>query len=145
MHTNDTHAHLDDAARRATKIKEVRAESKNNILLDAGDVFSGDLYFTKWQGLADLKLMNLMKYDAMTFGNHEFDKGPSVLRQFLTGDASDVDAKNRHQFEKPAFPIVSSNVDVSKEKQLSSLVKKPVTFKAGEKKKLGFTHTSCLM
>ena len=28
MHTNDTHAHLDDAARRATKIKEVRAESK---------------------------------------------------------------------------------------------------------------------
>ena len=67
--------------------------------------------------------MNLMKYDAMTFGNHEFDKGPSVLRQFLTGDASDVDAKNRHQFEKPAFPIVSSNVDVSKEKQLSGLVK----------------------
>lgn len=137
MHTNDTHAHLDDAARRATKIKEVRAESKNNILLDAGDVFSGDLYFTKWQGLADLKLMNLMKYDAMTFGNHEFDKGPSVLRQFLTGDASDVDAKNRHQFEKPAFPIVSSNVDVSKEKQLSGLVKKPATFKAGEKKEAG--------
>lgn len=93
MHTNDTHAHLDDAARRATKIKEVRAQSENNILLDAGDVFSGDLYFTKWQGLADLKLMNLMKYDAMTFGNHEFDKGPSVLRQFLTGDASSVDAK----------------------------------------------------
>nr|MDF9459634.1 metallophosphoesterase [Bacillus pumilus] len=137
MHTNDTHAHLDEAARRATKIKEIRAESKNNILLDAGDVFSGDLYFTKWQGLADLKLMNLMKYDAMTFGNHEFDKGPSVLRQFLTGDASDVDPKNRHQFEKPRFPVVSSNVDVSKEKQLSDLVKKPASFKAGEKKEAG--------
>ena len=95
------------------------------------------LYFTKWQGLADLKLMNLMKYDAMTFGNHEFDKGPTVLRQFLTGDASSVDAKNRHQFEKPHFPIVSSNVNVSKEKQLRDLVKKPATFKAGEKKEAG--------
>ncbi|MGE6631720.1 multifunctional 2',3'-cyclic-nucleotide 2'-phosphodiesterase/3'-nucleotidase/5'-nucleotidase [Bacillus sp. NPDC077027] len=137
MHTNDTHAHLDDAARRATKVKEVRANNENNILLDAGDVFSGDLYFTKWQGLADMKLMNLMKYDAMTFGNHEFDQGPSTLRQFLTGDASTVDANNRHGFEKPDFPIVSSNVDVSKEKQLRDLVKKPTTFKAGKKKKSG--------
>lgn len=60
MHTNDTHAHLDDAARRMTKINEVRSETNHNILLDAGDVFSGDLYFTKWNGLADLKIMNMM-------------------------------------------------------------------------------------
>lgn len=66
MHTNDTHAHLDNAARRMTKIKEIRSETDRSILLDAGDVFSGDLYFTKWQGLADLKLMNSMGYDAMT-------------------------------------------------------------------------------
>lgn len=56
MHTNDTHAHLDNAARRMTKIKEIRSETDRSILLDAGDVFSGDLYFTKWQGLADLKI-----------------------------------------------------------------------------------------
>lgn len=49
-----------------TKIKEIRSETDRSILLDAGDVFSGDLYFTKWQGLADLKLMNSMGYDAMT-------------------------------------------------------------------------------
>ncbi|MCY8819155.1 metallophosphoesterase, partial [Bacillus atrophaeus] len=74
MHTNDTHAHLDDAARRMTKVNEVRNETDHNLLLDAGDVFSGDLYFTKWNGLADLQFMNKMGYDAMTFGNHEFDK-----------------------------------------------------------------------
>ncbi|MEK3806132.1 bifunctional 2',3'-cyclic-nucleotide 2'-phosphodiesterase/3'-nucleotidase [Bacillus sp. FSL H8-0547] len=110
MHTNDTHAHLDDVARRVTKVKEVRAAEENSILLDAGDVFSGDLYFTRWNGLADVEFMNMMQYDAMTFGNHEFDKGPDALRAFI---------------EKAKFPIVSSNVDVSKEPKLSDLVKSP--------------------
>ncbi|MGN9864008.1 multifunctional 2',3'-cyclic-nucleotide 2'-phosphodiesterase/3'-nucleotidase/5'-nucleotidase [Bacillus swezeyi] len=137
MHTNDTHAHLDDAARRAAKVKEIRSETENNVLLDAGDVFSGDLYFTKWNGLADLKLMNLMGYDAMTFGNHEFDKGPEVLGDFLSGNGSAVDPENRHHFEKPAFPIVSSNVDVAKEPELNRFIKKPAVLKAGEKKDSG--------
>ncbi|MBW9235181.1 metallophosphoesterase, partial [Leptospira santarosai] len=77
MHTNDTHAYLDTAPFRATAIKQVRAENENNILLDAGDVFSGDLYFNAFEGAADVELMNYMGYDAMTFGNHEFDLGSS--------------------------------------------------------------------
>ncbi|WP_223439647.1 bifunctional 2',3'-cyclic-nucleotide 2'-phosphodiesterase/3'-nucleotidase [Metabacillus dongyingensis] len=113
MHTNDTHAHLDNAARRAAKVKEIRAKEENSILLDAGDVFSGDLYFTRWNGLADVEFMNMMQYDAMTFGNHEFDKGPEVLRAFI---------------EKAKFPIVSSNVDVANESKLSDLVKDPKDF-----------------
>ncbi|MCJ2148354.1 multifunctional 2',3'-cyclic-nucleotide 2'-phosphodiesterase/3'-nucleotidase/5'-nucleotidase [Bacillus paralicheniformis] len=137
MHTNDTHAHLDEAARRAAKVKEIRSEAENNVLLDAGDVFSGDLYFTKWNGLADLKLMNMMGYDAMTFGNHEFDKGPKVLADFLSGNNAAVDPLNRHQLEKPDFPIVSSNVDVSKEPQLRSFQKEPALLTAGEKKESG--------
>ncbi|WOO44691.1 multifunctional 2',3'-cyclic-nucleotide 2'-phosphodiesterase/3'-nucleotidase/5'-nucleotidase [Bacillus subtilis] len=137
MHTNDTHAHLDDAARRMTKINEVRSETNHNILLDAGDVFSGDLYFTKWNGLADLKMMNMMGYDAMTFGNHEFDKGPTVLSDFLSGNSATVDPANRYHFEAPEFPIVSANVDVSNEPKLKSFVKKPQTFTAGEKKEAG--------
>ena len=32
MHTNDTHAHLDNAARRMTKIKEIRIETDRSIL-----------------------------------------------------------------------------------------------------------------
>nr|WP_263597038.1 bifunctional 2',3'-cyclic-nucleotide 2'-phosphodiesterase/3'-nucleotidase [Metabacillus idriensis] len=122
MHTNDTHAHLDNAARRVTKVKEIRAQEENSILLDAGDVFSGDLYFTRWNGLADVEFMNMMKYDAMTLGNHEFDKGPDVLRAFI---------------EKAKFPIVSSNVDVSKEAQLSDLVKDPKDY---ETKKEGVIY-----
>lgn len=77
MHTNDTHAHLDNAAKRTTAIKNIRAKNPDALLLDAGDVFSGTLYFNEFRGQADLKLMNLMGYDAMTFGNHEFDLGSS--------------------------------------------------------------------
>lgn len=131
MHTNDTHAHVNNAARRLTKVKEIRENAENSILLDAGDVFSGDLYFTKWNGLADLKFMNMMGYDAMTFGNHEFDKGPKVLSQFFKGDSSDVDPDKKYGFEAPAFPFVSANVDVSKDPDLKGLLRKPETLKAG--------------
>ncbi|RKJ51258.1 hypothetical protein D7X33_32410, partial [Butyricicoccus sp. 1XD8-22] len=53
MHTNDTHGHVEMAPKRATAVKEVRAENPNALLLDAGDVFSGTLYFNEFQGEAD--------------------------------------------------------------------------------------------
>ncbi|GGN98039.1 5'-nucleotidase C-terminal domain-containing protein [Saccharibacillus kuerlensis] len=102
LHTNDTHAHLDNVARRVTAINTERND--HTLLLDAGDVFSGTLYFNQYGGLADLYFMNQLKYDAMVFGNHEFDKGPAGLAPFIK------DAK---------FPFVSSNIDFSADKDLS--------------------------
>ncbi|MGE7622645.1 bifunctional metallophosphatase/5'-nucleotidase [Viridibacillus sp. NPDC096237] len=111
MHTNDTHAHLDNIAKRTTAIKNVRAKKPNSLLLDAGDVFSGTLYFNEFQGKADLEFMNLLGYDAMTFGNHEFDLGSSseghqALADFIKG------AK---------FPFISANVDFSADKRFTGL------------------------
>ena len=113
MHTNDTHANLDNIAKRVTLVNEVREENPNNLLLDAGDVFSGTLYFNEFEGQADLPFMNLMKYDAMTFGNHEFDLGSS---------------ENGHQsladFIKGAeFPFVAANVDFSADANLAAFEK----------------------
>lgn len=103
MHTNDTHANLKDVAKRASLVKTIRGEKTNSLLLDAGDVFSGTLYFNEFNGQADLDLMNYMGYDAMTFGNHEFDRG----------DTEDGH-KSLSEFVKGAkFPLVSSNVDFS--------------------------------
>nr|WP_091233900.1 choice-of-anchor I family protein [Fontibacillus panacisegetis] len=118
MHTNDTHAHLADVARRATLVKEIRNEGGNSLLLDAGDVFSGDLYFTKWLGMADLAFMNYLGYDAMTFGNHEFDQGTRVLADFI---------------KQANFPLVSSNIDFSKDENIASLVKSPIVIDAAAK------------
>ncbi len=103
MHTNDTHSYLERAPYYATAIKELRSEFKNSVLLDAGDVFSGDLYFNLFKGQATLEMMKYLGYDAMTFGNHEFDLGASdeghkALADFV-GNAS--------------FPFVSANVDFS--------------------------------
>lgn len=117
MHTNDTHSHLDDIARRATLIRQVRDEVPHAVLLDAGDVFSGTLYFTKWQGQADLDFMNALKYDLMTFGNHEFDKGSKVLADFIRG---------------ARFPFVSSNVEVTEDHDLGPLVQTEATVEPGK-------------
>lgn len=105
MHTNDTHGNLDDIAKRATAIKDYREYNPDALLLDAGDVFSGTLYFNEFLGQADLEFMNYLGYDAMTFGNHEFDLG-----------ASEDGHKALTEFIKNAnFPFVSSNVDFSKD------------------------------
>ncbi len=111
MHTNDTHAQLDNVAKRVTAVKEVRAKKPSALLIDAGDVFSGTLYFNEFKGQADLEFMNLMKYDMMTFGNHEFDLG-----------SSDTGHKELADFIKGAkFPFVSSNVNFSKDDSFDGL------------------------
>lgn len=111
MHTNDTHAHLDSVAKRVTAINEIRKDNPSNVLLDAGDVFSGTLYFNEFKGQADLEFMNMMGYDAATFGNHEFDLGSSA-----EGHQALVD------FIKDAnFPFVSANVDFSKDDKFKGL------------------------
>ena len=117
LHSNDTHAHVEDAPKRATKVKELRAANANSLLLDAGDVFSGTLYFNEFAGETDLKLMNLMGYDAMTFGNHEFDLGSSpeghaALAKFVKG---------------AEFPLLGSNLDFSKDSLFNGLQVKTVT------------------
>lgn len=120
MHINDTHANLGNAAKRVTAVKEVRAAKPDALLLDAGDVFSGTLYFNEFQGQADLAIMNLLNVDAMTFGNHEFDLGSSAeghkaLKEFI---------------EAANFPFVSSNVDFSKDDKFTGLFNTKISKKA---------------
>ena len=62
--------------------------------------------------------MNTLEYDAMTVGNHEFDDGPQVLREFI--DSVD-------------FPVLMSNVDTSKEPALANKIMKSTVWKEVEK------------
>lgn len=121
LHTNDTHAHLDSIARRATLVRQIRKEvgRDNMILLDAGDVFSGTPYFTVYKGSADVRFMNYLGYDAMTVGNHEFDLGPKVLADFIA---------------KAKFPVLCANFDFSKEELLKDKVKAWVILEKGSEK-----------
>ncbi|MFF2753468.1 5'-nucleotidase C-terminal domain-containing protein [Psychrobacillus sp. NPDC058041] len=130
MHVNDIHANTDKAPRLVTAVKEVRTVKPDALLLNAGDVFSGTLYFNEFLGQADLKFMNLMKVDAMTFGNHEFDLGSSK-----EGHQALVD------FIKAAkFPFVSANVDFSEDDKFTGLFNTKIP-KTPEKPKNGNIYT----
>lgn len=96
LHTNDVHSHIEPfpsndpkypnmggAAKRAALIDKIRTEEKNVLLLDAGDIFQGTPYFNMYGGELEFKLMSLMKYDAATIGNHDFDNGIEGLNKML--------------------------------------------------------------
>lgn len=127
LHTNDVHARydqtLDDgstctpkalgagkclagAARLATRLKELRT-GVSALYLDAGDQFQGTLFYNKYKEQAPLRILGLLKPDAQTLGNHEFDDGPTVTARYL---------------EAVGRPVVSANIDVSGE----PLFKKPI-------------------
>lgn len=93
LHTNDTHSQIDPedhnfggVMRRKAVIDSVRGAEKNVLLMDAGDVVQGTLYFTLYRGEVEHKVMNALGYDIATLGNHEFDNGSEELAGLLRND-----------------------------------------------------------
>lgn len=96
LHTNDVHSRVEPfpldgsrnagqggAARRASLIQKIRKEEDQVLLLDCGDIFQGTPYFNFFEGEVEIKLMNAMKYDLATIGNHDFDLGVDNLSKHL--------------------------------------------------------------
>ena len=114
LHTNDIHSHLDvdsngryGSARVKALADLIKAEKPNNIMVDAGDMLVGTVFYTLFHGEVDKAVLNMMGYDAVTLGNHEFDRGPSVLSAFI---------------DDLRIPVVSSNIDFSGEPLLNGKV-----------------------
>lgn len=82
-------------ARRATVITGVRRASEAVLLVDSGDILIGTPLSSFFRGEPDIQAMNLMGYQAMAAGNHEFDFGLDHLRRLT---------------ELARFPILCSNV-----------------------------------
>jgi len=98
VHTNDVHSRVDSGigyAKIATKVKELKAENPNLLLVDAGDVLHGQTIATISRGESIIELMNAMGYDVMTPGNHDFNYGFDRLVELS---------------EKAKFPIISANL-----------------------------------
>ena len=109
LHTNDTHSQIEPfdtshhkfankggVARRASLVQKVRKENPNTLLLDAGDIFQGTPYFNYFGGEIEFKLMSLLKYDAATMGNHDFDNSIEGFH---------------HQLPNANFDFVCANYD----------------------------------
>ncbi|SJZ79795.1 5'-nucleotidase [Trichlorobacter thiogenes] len=126
VHMNDTHSHLEPVAvnlaiqgetvtaqlggfaRLKTVVDQMRAEDRELLFLHGGDVVQGTLYFTLFNGLPEFDFLNRLGLDAMTFGNHEFDRGPAAIPAWI---------------KRSRFPWLSANIDFSAEPALAGLVK----------------------
>ncbi|MCR4921307.1 MAG: metallophosphoesterase [Bacteroidaceae bacterium] len=83
--------------RRAALLEQLRSEHPNDLLLfDCGDFSQGSVYYNLYHGEVEVKLMNEMKYDACTIGNHEFDFGLENMARL---------------FCMARFPVVCCNYD----------------------------------
>ena len=96
LHTNDSHSQIEPlrvgrdkgyggVERRMEYIRQVREQYGKDkvLLLDAGDYNQGTPYFTVAKGDLEMELVNAMKYDVATLGNHEFDNGQQELARRL--------------------------------------------------------------
>ena len=90
LHTNDNHGRFWENSRgeygmaaRKTKVDEIRAEVEANggttLLLSGGDVNTGVPESDLQDARPDFIGMNLLQYDAMAVGNHEFDNPLDTL------------------------------------------------------------------
>ena len=106
LYTNDVHGHpvkfsnhsvpnVGGLPARATLVNEIRSENKNVLLLDAGDVNTGQAVSNFFKAKPDILGRNYMGYDAMVLGNHEFDNPIHILRE---------------QMDLAKFPFLSANV-----------------------------------
>lgn len=118
LHTNDTHsqvepldegkrdAHCGGYARRMGLIAQERELDPNLILLDAGDFSQGTPYFNFFHGRVEIDAINLMGYDAVTLGNHEFDYGVDTLATVLQDAQFDIVCANYEVTGSPLEGIV---------------------------------------
>lgn len=112
LHLNDTHSNLSPLgprtanlegtvggiARAATVIEMTQRHDKDALVLHAGDVFIGDIFFNTTFGVPELKILKGLGVDAMAVGNHEFDLGPATLLSSLN-----------EAFHGNGFPLLSAN------------------------------------
>jgi 5'-nucleotidase / UDP-sugar diphosphatase len=111
LHTNDIHGHvlvwqgwegtlkgraIGGLDRLASAIKSVRSSAPDRVLLlDAGDLWSDTMIAALTRGEALVDLVNHLRYDALTVGNHEPDYGGEVMAERI---------KQAH------FPVVAANL-----------------------------------
>ncbi len=67
-------------ARRATIVRTVEREGNPVLLVDTGDLLIGTVMSSWFRGEPDILAMNMLRYDAMVAGNHDFDYGLSHLQ-----------------------------------------------------------------
>ncbi|HOT74469.1 MAG TPA: bifunctional UDP-sugar hydrolase/5'-nucleotidase [Candidatus Wallbacteria bacterium] len=117
-HINDVHSHLSQTKDSATKkyyggaslLKTLlnKANRKESLVLAAGDLVQGTLFYNFFQGAADIETFNAIGLDALCLGNHEFDGGVNALYD---------------NYSKALFPALAANIDFKTNPSAAALIK----------------------
>lgn len=140
LHNNDMHARFEQTsansdtcskedvtnnkcyggfARVGYELKKFRAEADNGgvpvLYLNAGDTYTGTPWFSLYKDKIVSAFLNLLRPDAISLGNHEFDNGVDGLVPFLNA---------------AHFPVLAANLDLSNtpEMQNTTSLKKSSVF-----------------
>ncbi|MBW4671526.1 MAG: choice-of-anchor I family protein [Cyanomargarita calcarea GSE-NOS-MK-12-04C] len=138
LHASDQEAGipaLDDAPRFSAVLNALKNQDANNdklpdyantILLSSGDAYIPSLFLNAaadpslaplvgkaGEGRADIVIQNELGFQAIAFGNHEFDLGTPLVKSLLAPDGAYPGAK---------FPYLSSNLNFAPDTNLAPLV-----------------------
>jgi 5'-nucleotidase / UDP-sugar diphosphatase len=114
LHTNDLHGFLENTIEDKTvggyaRIKSIfdhekgaaMDQSVETLVLDGGDFFEGNMFYMADRGRSVYNIMNLMGYDAVVMGNHDWLMGTKELDTILGENP-------------PQFNFLGANIDVWK-------------------------------
>ncbi|XP_022646974.1 protein 5NUC-like [Varroa destructor] len=133
LHTNDVHARIDEfdakgsrcnldetqnqcyggIARQKFMVDEIRNNNPNTIFLNAGDYYQGTMWFYMLKGEIIADTIEIIRHDAMTLGNHEFDDGSAGVLPLLKRAAN------------ISTPILGCNIDFSNDRLLKAYQPRP--------------------
>ncbi|XP_064542656.1 protein 5NUC-like [Drosophila montana] len=133
LHNNDMHARFEQTnknggtctqedantdqcyggfARVASEVRKYREEAKNGgtpvFYLNAGDTYTGTAWFSVFKDNITSAFLNKLQPDAISLGNHEFDKNVKGLIPFLNA---------------VEFPVLVCNLDLTNEPELAATKK----------------------
>ncbi len=121
FHTNDMHSRVEafplshskypgmgGMVNLSGKLNKLRKSYPDYLLLDSGDFLQGTPYFNEFGGKVEVEMMNMMGYDFVTLGNHEFDNGEEALADLLSLAKFKVICANYDFSNSPLAQLVSN-------------------------------------
>ncbi len=95
----------------AAYIQAVRAQNPGGVvLLDAGDLYQGTLLSAASEGAAVVEFYNMLGYDAVEVGNHDFDFGPLGYHCMPSGPDEDPLGVIKMRIAESKFPWLCANM-----------------------------------
>lgn len=125
LHASDQEASvaaIDDAPRFSAVLNALRNNgfgADGTLTLSSGDAYIPSPFFNAsaetlgGAGRADILIQNELGFEAIAFGNHEFDRGPATIEDLIEVDGL---------YPGAAFPYLSTNLDFTNEPTLADRV-----------------------